>query len=175
MFLKVRLAEEPGRHDHPQPLPIAALAGAVGWTDDGEVRRSVARMLAALPPGGRVAHVGALPGRAPRAVRLVVQGIGHDEIAGVLERLGWRGSICAVTEILTDLGEVLPRFRLAVDVAAARGCCPGSAWIGLELYHAGEWGNEPDSWLVTRDGATGARSWSGWRTVAGAWRRRRRG
>ena len=55
---------------------------------DGELRRSVARVLAALPPGGRVRHVGALPGRAPRAVRLVIQEIGHDEVAGVLERWG---------------------------------------------------------------------------------------
>ena len=145
VFLKVRLAEEPEPHDRPRPLPIAALAGAVGWTDDGEVRRSVARVLAALPPGGRVAHVGALPSRAPRAVRLVIQGIGHDEIAGVLERLGRRGSIRPVTEVLTDLGEVLPRFRLAVDAAAAGGLLPR---LGLELYHAGSWGNEPDSWLV---------------------------
>ena len=145
VFLKVRLVEEPEPHDRPQPLPIAALAGAVGWTDDGEVRRSVAQVLAALPPGGRIAHVGALPGRAPRAMRLVVQGVGHGEIAGVLERLGRRGSIRPVTEVLTDLGEVLPRFRLAVDVAAA-GLLPR---LGLELYHAGEWGNEPDSWLVT--------------------------
>ena len=145
VFLRVRLAEEPEPHDRPQPLPIAALAGAVGWTDDGEVRRSVARVLAALPPGGRVAHVGALPSRAPRAVRLVIQGIGHDEIAGVLERLGRRGSIRPATEVLADLGEVLPRFRLSVDMAAA-GLLPR---LGLELYHAGSWGNEPDGWLVT--------------------------
>ena len=145
VFLKVRLGEEPEPHDRPQPLPVAALADAVGWTDDGEVRQSVARVLAALPPGGRVAHIGALPGRSPRAVRLVVQGLGHDEIGGVLERLGRRGSIGPVTEVLTDLGEVLPRFRLAVDVAAA-GLLPR---LGLELYHAGSWSNEPDGWLIT--------------------------
>ena len=145
VFLKVRLAEEPGPHDRPQPLPIAALAGAVGWTDDGEVRRSVARVLAALPPGGRVAHVGAFPNRAPRAVRLVVQGVGYDEIAGVLERLDRHGSVRAVTEVLADLGEVLPRVWLSVDVAAA-GLLPR---LGLELHRAGEWGNEPDRWLTT--------------------------
>ena len=145
VFLKVRLAEEPGPHDRPRPLPIAALADAVGWTDDGEARRSVARVLAALPPGGRVAHVGALPGRAPRAVRLVIQEIGRDEIGGVLERLGRRGAIRPATEILADLGEVLPRFRLSVDMAAA-GLLPR---LGLELYHAGSWSGELDGWLVT--------------------------
>ena len=144
VFLKVRLAEEPGPHDRAQPLPIAALAGAVGWADDGEVRRSVARVLAALPPGGRVAHIGAFPNRAPRAVRLVVQGVGHDEIAGVLERLDRRGSVRAVTEVLADLGEVLPRVWLSVDVAAA-GLLPR---LGLEL-HAGSWNNARDKWLTT--------------------------
>ena len=145
VFLKVRLAEEPGPRDRPRPLPIAALADAVGWTDDGETRRSVARVLAALPPGGRVAHVGALPGRTPRAVRLVIQEIGRDEIGGVLERLGRRGSIRPATEILADLGEVLPRFRLSVDVAAA-GLLPR---LGLEFYHAGSWSGEMDGWLIT--------------------------
>ena len=145
VFLRMRLAEETETDDRPQRLPIAALAGAVGWTDDGEERRSVARVLAALPPAGRVAHVGALPGRSPRAVRLVIQGIEHDELAGVLERLGRRGSIRAATEILTDLAEVLPRFRLAVDVTAA-GLLPR---LGLELYHAGSWRNSRDGWLRT--------------------------
>ena len=145
VFLKVRLAEPPEPHERPRPLPIAVLAGAVGWTDDGELRRWVDRVLEALPPDGRVAHVGALPDRAPRAVRLVVQGIGRDEIGGVLERLGRHGSIRLATEVLTDLGEVLPRFRLAVD-AAAEGLLPR---IGLELYHAGSWSGERNGWLIT--------------------------
>ena len=146
VFLKVRVAaEHQSSHDRLQPLPLAALADAVGWTDDGELRRSVARVLAALPPGGRVRHVGALPGRLPRAVRLVVQEIGHDEVAGVLERWGRRGSVRPAMEVLTDLEEVLPRFRLSVDVAAA-GLLPR---IGLELYHAGSWSDEMDTWLTT--------------------------
>ena len=146
VFLKVRLAEEPGPHERPQPLPLAALADAVGWTDGGELRRGVARVLAALPPEARVAHVGALPSRTPRAVRLVIQGIGRGEVAGVLERLGRRASVPPATELLADLGDVLPRFRLSVDVAAA-GLLPR---VGLELYHAGSWDDDGmDSWLTT--------------------------
>ena len=145
VFLKLRLAEGPGPRDRPQSLPLAALAGAVGWTGDEELKRSAARVLAALPPGGRVAHVGALPGRAPPAVRLVIQGIGRDEVAGVLERWGRRGWVRPATEILAALGEVLPRFRLAVDAAAA-GLSPR---LGLELYHAGSWSGDPDGWLTT--------------------------
>ena len=145
VFLRVRPAEEPRSQDRPQPLPLAALADAVGWPDDGELRRSVARVLAALPPGGKVLHVGALPGRAPRAVRLVIQEIGHDEVAGVLERWGRLGSIRPAMEVLSDLEEVLPRFRLSVDVAAA-GVLPR---LGLELYHEGSLSGRLDAWRTT--------------------------
>ena len=60
-------------------------------------------------------------------------------LPGCWERLGRRGSIRPATEVLADLGKVLPRFRLSVDMAAA-GLLPR---LGLELYHAGSWGNEP--------------------------------
>ena len=147
VFLKMRLAEDAEPPDRPRPLPIGALAEAVGWADDREVRRSVARVLAALPPGGgaRVAHVGALPSRAPRAVRLVVQELGRDEIDGTLERLGLRGPARSAMELAAGLEDVLPRFRLAVDATAA-GLLPR---FGLELYHPGSWSHGPDSWLVT--------------------------
>ena len=144
VFLRIRVSAEYLSHDR-RHSPLAALADAVGWPDDGELRRSVARALAALPPGGKVRQIGALPGRALRAVRLVIQEIGHDGVAGVLERWGRRGSVGPVMEVLTDLEEVLPRFRLSVDVAAA-GLLPR---IGLELYHAGSWSDEMDTWLTT--------------------------
>ena len=121
------------------------LADAVGWSGDEELRRPVARVLAALPPGARVAHVGALPSRAPRAVRLVVQGLGRGELGGLLERLGRRGAVRPASGVLAALGDVLPRFRLALDVAAA-GPLPR---LGLELYHPGTWGEERDGWLLT--------------------------
>ena len=123
----MRLAEDSEPHDRPQSLPIATLAGAVGWTDDEEAGRWVARALATFPPGARVAHVGTLPGRSPRAVRLVIQGIGRDEIVGVLERLGRRESIRPATEILAELGEVLPGSGCR-STSPPRGCCLGSGW-----------------------------------------------
>ena len=112
----------------------------------GRCGRSVARVLAALPPGGRVAHVGAFPNRAPRAVRLVVQGVGYDEIAGGAgavgpPRVGPRGDGGPGR----PRGGVAPGVWLSVDVAAA-GLLPR---LGLELHRAGEWGNEPDRWLTT--------------------------
>ena len=146
VFLKLRTAGEPEPGGRPRSVPLAVLADAVGWRGDGEVRQPVARVLAALPPGARVAHVGALPSRGtPRAVRLVIQGIGRGALGGLLERLGRQGSAGPATEVLAALGDMLPRFRLAVDVAAA-GPLPR---LGLELYHPGTWDHERDGWLLT--------------------------
>ena len=75
----------------------------------------------------------------------MIQEIGHDEVAGVLERWDRCGPVCPATEILADLGEVLPRFRLAVDVAAGGLLLR----LGLELCHAGSWSDGMDSWLAT--------------------------
>ena len=145
VFLKLPLDQE--RQDR-QCLPLAALGDAVGWTDAGAERRAVARVLAALPPRAQVAHLGALPSRTPRAVRLVLQEIGRGEIGGLLERLGRGVASGPVTALLTDLEDLLPRFRLALDVAAA-GLLPR---LGVELYHAGSWADPPDSWLRTGQG-----------------------
>ncbi len=148
VFLKTRLAAAPAADGRPPRPPIAALTDAVGWAGGGETQRAaerVARVVEALPPGAEVAHVGALPSRTPRAVRLVIQDVGRDRLGALLGRLGLGGSIGPATRVLADLGEVLPRFRLDVDVAAA-GLLPR---IGLELYHAGSWAGARDAWRTT--------------------------
>ena len=145
VFLKLKLAADPDPHGGPRRLPLAALADAVGWAGGGEMRRAAERVLEALPPGARVAHVGALPGRTPRAVRLVIQDVGRGRVGGLLERLGLRGSAGPAARVLADLGDVLPRFRLDVDVTAA-GLAPR---VGLELHHAGSWAGARDGWRTT--------------------------
>ena len=148
VFLKLRRTCRPDRADpyHCTPRVLTAtLAQAVGWTTDTGEQDAVERVFHTLPAGGEVVHVGALSGRAPRAIRLIIQGIEAADLPALLERLGWRGSIRTVTAILTDLRDRLPRFRLAVDVAA-QGL---SQRLGLEMYLEGEWGREFDKWLTT--------------------------
>ena len=145
LFLKLPAATASAPNEHPQRLPIAPLTGAVGWTGAGAEQRAVARALAALPPRAAVAQIGALPSRQQRAVRLVIQDIGRGDLAGVLERWGRREAVGPAADVLRHFEEALPRFRLAVDVAAA-GLLPR---IGVELYPAGSWSGSPDSWLTT--------------------------
>ena len=150
IFLKPPPAAAAASNDHLQRATVAALTGAVGWTDAGPEQRAAARALAALPPRARVAQIGAMPSRRPRAVRLVLEDIGRGELAGLLERWGRRAALGPAAEVLSHFDEVLPRFRLAVDVTAA-GLLPR---LGVELYHAGSWGDGPDGWL-----RTGRRDW----------------
>ena len=150
VFLRLPPASGAEPNGRPLRAAVAALTGAVGWTDAGQEQRAVARALAALPPPARVAQVGAMPSRTPRAVRLVLQEIGRGELAGVLERWGRRAAAGPAAEVLSGFEELLPRFRLAVDVTAA-GLLPR---IGVELYHAGSWADGPDGWQ-----RTGRRDW----------------
>ena len=130
-----------------QELPIPTLAKAVGWEGDADEQRAVERALAALPSGAVVSFIGALPGRTPRAIRLVVSSVGHQRIAPTLERLGWRGSTQAAADLLEGVRSYLPTFRLAVDVAAAG----LSTRVGFELFVAARRDGEErgDAWLAT--------------------------
>lgn len=149
VFLRVRRTRACGRAQRWSPRELAAtVARAAGWEQDRGEQEAVERVCAALPAGGDVAHVGALPGRSPRAVRLVLHGVGHAQVTRLLERLAWAGSLRTVQAVLAGLRELLPRFWLSVDVSAG-GVSPR---LGLELYHAGQGDRELDGWWTTGRG-----------------------
>lgn len=149
VFLRVRRARECRGAQRWSPRELTAtVARAVGWEQDQGEQQAVERVCAALPPGGEVVHIGALPGRSPRAVRLVLHGIGHAQLTHLLERLEWAGSIRTPQAVLAGLRKLLPRFWLAVDVSAT-GVLPR---LGLELYHAGQGERELDGWWTTGRG-----------------------
>ena len=171
VFLRVRRARECRGAQRWSPRELTAtVARAVGWEQDQGEQQAVERVCAALPPGGEVVHIGALPGRSPRAVRLVLHGIGHAQLTHLLERLEWAGSIRTPQAVLAGLRKLLPRFWLAVDVSAT-GVLPR---LGLELYHAGQ-GERELTAGGQRAAAIGDPSWSGWSSTAGVCRRKHRG
>ena len=127
----------------------ATLAKTVGWDASAAEEVAVERAVDALAPDGEVLHVGALPGREPRAVRLVARGVEERKVPAVLGRLEWPGSMQAVTGLLRALRGRAARFQLSFDVSA-RGVSPR---LGLETYvdRDGRSGS-PGGWLATGRG-----------------------
>ena len=147
VFLRMRLTRSPERKDphhcHPRTA-VAGIAAAVGWEPDEEERGAVERAFGALPAGSEVAHIGGLPGRRPRAVRLLIQRIERTEVPDFLERVQWPGAAGGVVSVLNDFGNIYRRFRLSVDLSA-RGTAPR---LGVEMFVGDDWDRE-DDWLNT--------------------------
>ena len=146
VFLRMRRTRTPERKDphHCRPRTAAAgIAAAVGWEPDEGERRAVERAFDALPAGGEVAHIGALPGRAPRALRILVQRLERAEVPGFLERVQWSGDSDGVVSALSDFRDICRRFRLSVDVSA-HGTAPR---LGVELFVREKWDRE--DWIAT--------------------------
>ena len=133
-------------HNSSAKLMAATLAKTVGRAADPAEEAEVERAIDALYPDGEALHIGALPDRTPRAVRLVARGIEERRVAAVLKRLEWPGSIPAVTGQLCALRGRVARFNLSFDVSA-RGVAPR---LGLEIYVDGIGRSEsPSGWLAT--------------------------
>ena len=129
----------------PTPGALAAtLATAVGWVEDGREERAVEGVYATLPPGGRIGQIGAMPGRAPRLIRLIVDDVAEEDVPDLLGRLIWPGESGPVMDLLGSMGDVAPHFRLSLDVSVA-GLSPR---LGLEFYPLVE-RQDRDHWLTT--------------------------
>ena len=126
----LRSAAESGYAD---PCALTgAIALAAGWNEDPCEANAVTRVLAAVPPGAAVRWAGAFPGRR-RAVRLLIRALG-DGVAAFLTRVGWRGDVAAVEEIVTQFRACgVDNHVLALDVADGH----VAPRVGLELSRTG--------------------------------------
>ena len=117
-------------------LLATAIALAAGWNVEPAERNGLADILAALPPGGAVRWAGAFPDRRPRALRLLVRGLGSDG-AAFLSRIGWTGDASALEGIASAFRACgVDNHVLALDLVEGR-VAPG---IGLELSRMGRSG-----------------------------------
>ena len=125
-----------GRPEHRDPAGLlAALAVTVGWNGHEDMLGAVERIYAALPERGYVFQAGALPARSPRAFRIVVAGVGKEEVPALLERVEWPGPVGEAADVLASMDGLDFRVVVSLDVTA-RG--PGPR-LGLELYRATRW------------------------------------
>ena len=112
---------------------------------DSGARAAVERVSEALPPGAFVTLIGAMPARSVRAARVSLGGVRAREVAGILGRIGWPGSIPLVEETLMDMLSTAKQFGISLDVTA-EGPLPR---IGLELSPTGDGLSASDNWATT--------------------------
>ena len=138
------LAEGQGTRLHDDlPGLVAALESSAGWhpgtIDMGEVKR-----VWEAAPGAAIAQAGVMPGRNHQAMRMILQGIGNEEVQKTLKRLEWPGDPSLAATCLSDLSElVVPRPAFSLDVSSL-GVSPR---LGLELFRPVEWyRTDPSGW-----------------------------
>ena len=135
-FVPCTTSESAARKLHDDPSDtVAALWAVAAWRADAEELRRVQRVYEALSGASYVVQAGVLPGRQPRAVRLVVHRIDTAELSGLLDRLHWPGSPDAVMSVIADTKDLTqPDSVLSLDVTAS-GISPR---VGLELFRSVE-------------------------------------
>ena len=114
---------------------VVALSAAAGRSVETSELTSARQLLAALPESSFVAQAGAMPGRDYRAIRLIVQRLGVDELFELLETLKWPGSRRPIRSGLCSTRDVASSFALSLDI----GRQGVMSRLGLELFRAVEW------------------------------------
>lgn len=131
------------------------LSCAVGRSDDAREIATIRRVVAALPPGWRLTWMGAMPGRDPRMIRLMIVGVDAGGLVDDLQRIGWPGPTEIVSSILDALNDQFNRLAIQLEVSA-QGTLPR---LGIEVYVLPE--RSPDGFQGRSTAATPDR----WRPV----------
>ena len=110
------------------------MCAAVSWREDREELRTVFDIVDALPAVARITHIGALPVRTPRALRLLIE-MPPGEVAGYLDRIGWQGSRTVVAQVLSLASSGFDRLAVGLDITGRT----VSPRIGFELHLRRPW------------------------------------
>ena len=125
-----------GFHEHRDAAGLlAALFNAAGWNCHEADLPMVERILAALPDTGYLFQAGALPGRSPKAFRMLFKGVAPAQVPALLSRLEWAGPTDEAAAVLDAIGDLVAYVAVSIDVTED-GVGPR---LGLELYRPEKW------------------------------------
>jgi len=130
------------------------LEHAVGRSGGHCERGAVGRAFDALPPGASIVFAAAAPDR-PETVKLVVSRIPAADAGAFAARLGWTGSVPALSKLLSGMRDVSSGFMISIDLTAD-GALPG---LGLEIYPEYASDSHDDGTLLTTWLRTTAKDW----------------
>lgn len=152
------LLSQRARRPELAPESVAATIGRAAGGGNARIRHALVRACNALPSGAEVAFVAVAPDRTPKSVKLIVAGLTAPQLAPLLDRTGWEGSIGCVLQLLTRMRDVSApdRFMLSLDVTEA-GALPR---LGFEMYPAHLNGADHRDLLATWLSSTRS-DWSG--------------
>ncbi len=108
----------------------SAISYAVGRSDDAQEIAVIRETIAALPPDGRLAWIGAMPGREPRMIRVLIHNLDACDLVDSLQRMGWPGSTETVSAVLDFINNRFGRLAIQLEVSA-QGVLPR---LGIEVY-----------------------------------------
>lgn len=107
----------------------------------GSTRRSIARCLESLPPGGRLFSVGTMFNRGPDAIRLCLSHLPAHHLVPYLAAIGWEGPREELDSVLARLADDADHVALAVDVGERV-----FSTIGVEFHIEGETARRKVRW-----------------------------
>jgi len=113
-----------------------ALWAVAGWTPDAAIQQQMRQIYRLIQPMRSVSQAGILPGRAQRALRLIIHTDSAGDAVELLARLRYPGSLADAATVVESLTELTrPGVSLSVDVS------PGgvSPRLGLEFHRPVEW------------------------------------
>ena len=135
----VRTSRKREKQGNPGVL-TSALCGAVARTEDPNERRLVESLFNALPARAGCSHIGALPIRKPRAIRVVFS-MSPGECITFMNDVNWSGRTDRLKQVEAEIGHLIRRVGVSCDITAA-GLSPT---LGLELFRDKSWRETPTS------------------------------
>ena len=109
---------------------------AAGRETDARESAAMAQVAGALPSQGELLHVGAMPSRSPRAVRMVFR-LPRAEVIAFFERVRWRGSFVHLRELVDFSSSLQHSESICVACDVLRGAL--ATRVGFELFLKEAW------------------------------------
>ncbi|MEZ4295763.1 MAG: hypothetical protein R3B70_12360 [Polyangiaceae bacterium] len=133
---------EPREGPRSGPAPQGFLSRALGVAlrilySEATAQRheaTIARVRGLLPPGARLRHIGAMPGRSPEFLRLVLEDVSPERLIPLLRSLDWPGDTGALEGLLSEVAERTSCIPSLVDLDFLEKPSPA---LGLELLLVG--------------------------------------